>query len=291
MLFPELSRQLEAARWHTDRDLPWESFETGMLSRDQALMVKMHAIDAWAQAGARDDALDDAINDGDLSAFTVLWRVEAQRHAQLLMEYLRRFRPQLVPSDDELQEVRVQRPQGNALEALMRRFCEEIRQNHWHRRAADWHTEPLISHIYTTLAHDDARHGGAWRRYLQRDLARHGDRARATFSRMAVIVLNARRTAVPPHASEMVTGFDELPGQTLKQRLTDPRWLERWLDEQIRFDARWEQKVIERTLHHVGALLGRPFPTVLALNRYRKSVAVALVGAPLQQRSSLLTLR
>jgi hypothetical protein len=30
---------------------------------------------------------------------------------------------------------------------------------------------------------------------------------------------------------------------------------------------------------------------VLALNRYRKSVAVALVGAPLQQRGSLFTLR
>ena len=39
-----------------------------------------------------------------------------------------------------------------ALETLMLHFCGEIRLNHWYRRAAEWHTEPVIRQIYETLA-------------------------------------------------------------------------------------------------------------------------------------------
>ena len=55
-----------------------------------------------------------------------------------------------------------------ALETLMLHFCGEIRLNQWYRRAAEWHTEPVISQIYEPSAKDEARHGGAYLRYMKR---------------------------------------------------------------------------------------------------------------------------
>ena len=54
-----------------------------------------------------------------------------------------------------------------------------------------------------------------------------------------------------------------------------PGWLERWLDEQIRFDADCEARVIGGILRNLSSLLGHPFQTVSDLNRYRKSLVVA----------------
>ena len=95
------------------------------------------------------------------------------------MEYLRRFRPDLVPTEDELHAVRFDFDPAPALETLMLHFCGEIRLNHWYRRAAEWHTEPVIRRIYETLARDEARHGGAYLRYMKRAIESFGDEARA----------------------------------------------------------------------------------------------------------------
>jgi hypothetical protein len=57
-----------------------------------------------------------------------------------------------------------------------------------------------------------------------------------------------------------------------RQRRADPSWLARWLDEQIRFDARWEQRVIGMILANLSLLFGETFASVQQLNRFRKSL-------------------
>jgi hypothetical protein len=59
----------------------------------------------------------------------------------------------------------------------------------------------------------------------------------------------------------------------VQSRVPDPTWLERWLDQQIKFDAVWEKKVIERILHNLSLLFDQPFQSVQELNRYRKQHA------------------
>ena len=54
--------------------------------------------------------------------------------------------------------------------------------------------------------------------------------------------------------------------------------LERWLDEQIKFDGVWEQKVVERILHNLSLLFERHFVTVQDLNRYRKEITKRLAA-------------
>src|SRR6266446_1976817 len=106
MLYPELFRQLESVRWDMERDIPWQSFDATKLSDEQAQTVKMNAITEWAALPATEMFLRDNRHDSDFSAFMSIWFYEEQKHSLALIEYLRRFRPDLVPSTDELQAVR-----------------------------------------------------------------------------------------------------------------------------------------------------------------------------------------
>jgi hypothetical protein len=160
----------------------------------------------------------------------------------------------------------------------MLHFCGEIRLNHWYRRAAEWHTEPVIKAIYETLARDEARHGGAYLRYMKRALHKFGDEARAAFSKVGVLMASARRTAQALHPTNLHVNERLFPRDTVQSRLPDPGWLEAWLDRQIQFDAGWERKVIERILHNLSLLMDRSFASVQELNRFRKEMAQRLAG-------------
>src|SRR4030095_3084195 len=183
MLYPELFKSLEAVRWDMDKDIPWDSFDASMLTDEQATTIKMNAITEWAALPATEMFLRDSRDDSVFCAFMSVWFFEEQKHSLVLMEYLRRFRPELVPTEEELHAIRFEFDPAPPLETLMLHFCGEIRLNHWYRRAAEWHSEPVIKHIYRTLSQDEARHGGAYLRYMKKYLAQFGDPARAAFDR------------------------------------------------------------------------------------------------------------
>ncbi|WP_298234560.1 ferritin-like domain-containing protein [uncultured Azohydromonas sp.] len=276
MLYPELFKQLEAVRWNMDTDIPWDRFDAAQLSEEQAHTIKMNAITEWAALPATEMFLRDNRGDSDFCGFMSVWFFEEQKHSLVMMEYLRRFRPDLVPTEAELHEVRFEFDPAPPLETLMLHFCGEIRLNHWYRRAAEWHTEPVIKAIYETLARDEARHGGAYLRYMKRALAQHGDAARLAFAKVGVLMASARRTSQPLHPTNLHVNEKLFPRDTVQSRLPDPDWLEQWLDKQIQFDATWEGKVVERILHNMSLLMGREFPNVQALNRFRKEMAQKL---------------
>jgi len=273
MIYPELFKQLEAVRWSLG-DIPWERFDASLLTQEQAQTVKMNAITEWAALPATEMFLRDNRHDSDFSAFISVWFFEEQKHALVLMEYLRRFQPELAPTEAELHAVRFEFDPAPPLETLMLHFCGEIRLNHWYRRAAEWHTEPVIRAIYDTMARDEARHGGAYLRYMRRALAQFGDQARAAFAKVGLLMASSRRTATPLHPTNLHVNAGLFPRDTVQSRLPDPAWLEDWLDRQIRFDASCEAKVVERILHNLSLLLEHPIDDVQALNRYRKGLGV-----------------
>ena len=95
----------------------------------------MNAITEWAALPATEMFLRDNRDDSDFSAFMSIWFFEEQKHSLVLMEYLKRFRPELAPTEQELHEVRFDFDPAPPLETLMLHFCGEIRLNHWYRRA------------------------------------------------------------------------------------------------------------------------------------------------------------
>jgi hypothetical protein len=216
--------------------------------------------------------LRDNRHDSDFSAFMSVWFYEEQKHSLVLMEYLRRFKPKFLPTEAELHAVRFEFDPAPALETLMLHFCGEIRLNHWYRCAADWHTEPVIKEIYQTIAKDEARHGGAYLRYMKKALDQVGDSARSAFAKIGVLMASANRTAKALHPTNLHVNQALFPNDTVQSRLPEPGWLERWLDEQIQFNSDWETRVVDRILHNLSLLFDQPFSSVQELNRYRRSL-------------------
>jgi len=279
MLYPELFKQLESVRWDMARDIPWDSFDGSKLSDEQAQTIKLNAITEWAALPATEMFLRDNRHDSDFSAFMSIWFFEEQKHSLVLMEYLRRFRPDLQPSEAELHDIRFEFDPAPALETLMLHFCGEIRLNHWYRRASEWHTEPVIQAIYTRLSQDEARHGGAYLKYMKQAIGRFGIEAKSAFAKVGVLMASARRTAQALHPTNLHVNKSLFPRDTIQSRMPNPEWLEHWLDQQIKFDAAWETKVVDRILHNLSLLLERSFGTVQELNKYRKELARELAGS------------
>ncbi|HEV7619800.1 MAG TPA: ferritin-like domain-containing protein [Burkholderiaceae bacterium] len=276
MLYPELFKSLEQVRWDMEKDIPWDQFDGSKLTDEQARTIKMNAITEWSALPATEMFLRDNRGDSDFCAFMSVWFFEEQKHSLVLMEYLRRFRPDFMPTEEELHNVRFEFDPAPALETLMMHFCGEIRLNHWYRCAADWHTEPVIKHIYKIISQDEARHGGAYLRYMKKALVEVGDSARAAFAKIGVLMASARRTEKPLHPTNLHVNQALFPNDTVQSRLPDPEWLEAWLDNQIKFDGEWEKKVIERILHNMSLLFERTFGTVQELNRYRKEIVARM---------------
>ena len=276
MLYPELFKSLEAVRWNMDTDVPWDKFDPALLSEEQAQTIKMNAITEWSALPATEMFLRDNQHDSDFSAFMSVWFFEEQKHSLVLLEYLRRFRPDLMPTEAELHAVRFTFDPAPPLETLMLHFCGEIRLHHWYRRAADWHTEPVIKQIYTLISRDEARHGGAYLQYMKRAVVTFGDQARAAFAKVGVLMASANRTAQALHPTNLHVNQALFPNDTIQSKLPDPEWLQTWLDTQIKFDRQWEGKVVERILHNASVLFERTFSSVQDLNRYRKEIGVRI---------------
>lgn len=281
MLYPELFKTMEAVRWNMAHDIPWGDFDRSKLSDEQAHTIKMNAITEWAALPATEMFLRDNRGDSDFCAFMSVWFFEEQKHSLVLIEYLRRFCPDLVPTEEELHNVRFEFDVAPELETLMLHFCGEVRLNHWYRRAAEWHTEPVIKAIYKTVAQDEARHAGAYLQYMRRALHNRGEdtsaQARLAFSKIGVLMASAGRTHQALHPTNLHVNKDLFPNDTVQSRLPEPGWLEHWLDTQIRFDGVWEQKVATRILHILSKLMDRSFETVKDLNRYRKEMTALVV--------------
>ncbi len=272
MLYPELFRSLESARWNMAEDIPWDSFDADKLSDEQALTVKMNAITEWSALPATEMFLRDNQDDSDFSAFMSIWFYEEQKHSLVLMEYLRRFRPELLPTEEELHAVRFEFDPAPPLETLMLHFCGELRLTQWYRRASEWHTEPVIKAIYDHISRDEARHGGAYLKYMKRAIERHGDAARAAFAKLGVLMASSGRSGKPLHPTNLHVNKALFPNDTVQSRLPDPDWLEHWLDKQIEFGKEWEARVVGGILRNLSSLFEQKFETVGELNRYRKSL-------------------
>ena len=147
LLYPELFKQLESVRWNMETDIPWEEFDAARLSDEQAQTIKMNAITEWSALPATEMFLRDNRDDSDFSRVhvdLVLRGAEALAGADGVPAPLP-ARPRARPRRS-CTRCASSSTRRRALETLMLHFCGEIRLNHWYRRAAEWHTEPVIKH-------------------------------------------------------------------------------------------------------------------------------------------------
>jgi hypothetical protein len=280
MLYQEIFGAFEKHRWEMGRDIPWGEFDSHKLSDEQARTIKMNAITEWSALPATEMFLRDNQDDSDFSAFMSIWFYEEQKHALVLMEYLKRFRPELLPSEEELHAVRFPFDPAPPLETLMLHFCGEIRLTQWYRRAASWHTEPVIKRIYQTLAGDEARHAGAYFKYMRRAIERVGDEARVAFAKIGILMASAARAGKPLHPTNLHVNKGLFPHDTVQSKLPDVGWLEHWLDQQIKFDTLCEGKVVQSIFAKLGTLYEHAIADAGDLKRFRRELIARMGGSP-----------
>ena len=92
MLYPKIYIDFERARWTFD-DINWDQFDASLLTDEHAQTIKMNAITELAALPATEMFLRDYRHDSNFSAFMSIWFYEEQKHSLILIEYLRRFRP------------------------------------------------------------------------------------------------------------------------------------------------------------------------------------------------------
>jgi hypothetical protein len=271
MLFSKLFIEMEKARWSLFSDIPWEQFNGDKLSSRQVHGIKMNALLEWAAMPTAEMFLRDNAQDPDFSAFMSIWFYEEQKHSLVLLEYLRRFAPEQLPTEDELSAVRFSFDTAPPLESLALHFCGEVRLNQWYKCAQEYHDEPVIKHIYSLLAQDEARHARAYFQYMQRAISSHGKNAKLHFAKIGVLMTNARLNHAL-HPTNLHVNKELYPRDTVNSRLPDPGWLREWLDKEIKFDQSWERKVEDGILGNFSSLLQNQFSSSADLRHYRKKI-------------------
>ncbi len=271
MLFSKLFVEMEKARWSLFSDIPWEQFNADKLSDRQVHGIKMNALLEWAAMPTAEMFLRDNAKDPDFSAFMSIWFYEEQKHSLALLEYLRRFAPKHLPTEEELSEVRFSFDSAPPLESLALHFCGEVRLNQWYKCALEYHDEPVIKHIYSLLAQDEARHARAYFQYMQRAISAQGENAKLHFAKIGVLMTNARLNHAL-HPTNLHVNKELYPRDTVNSRLPDPDWLRQWLDTEIKFDQSWEKKVEDGILGNFSSLLQKPFSSSAELRHYRKQL-------------------
>jgi hypothetical protein len=271
MLYPQLFDSMERARWNLARDIPWDQFERSKLSERQAHGIKMNAILEWSAMPTAEMFLRDNQHDTDFAAFISIWFFEEQKHSLTLLEYLRRFAPDFLPTEAELAAVRFRFDRAPALESLALHFCGEVRLNQWYRCAREYHTEPVIRHIYATLAADEARHARAYYAYMSKALATARADAAEAFTKIGVLMTNARLNKAM-HPTNLHVNKSLYPNDTVNGRLPDPAWLSTWLDHEIEFGQDWETRVEQGILGNLSSLFATQIADARDLRRFRESL-------------------
>lgn len=281
MLYPDIFNRLELARWNLSEDVPWAQFDRSCLSDRQLHGIKMNAILEWSAMPTAEMFLRDNQDDVDFCAFMSIWFFEEQKHSLTLMEYLRRFAPEYLPSQEELAAVRFNFEPAPPLESLALHFCGEVRLNQWYRCARENHTEPVIRHIYKLLASDEARHARAYFEYMERAVSTRCHEASLAFTKIGVLMTNARLNKAM-HPTNLHVNRSLYPHDTVNGRLPDSAWLEEWLTREIGFDRTWEQKVEAGILRNYAALFDREFGSAADLRSFRRLLAAAGGSGELQ---------
>jgi hypothetical protein len=272
MLYPQIFQKLESVRWNLEHDIHWHQFNRKKITERQLYSIKMNAILEWSAMPTVEMFLRDNAHDVDFSAFMSIWFFEEQKHSLALLEYLKRFFPDYLPTEKELSAVRFPFDSAPPLESLALHFCGEVRLNQWYRCAQAWHTEPVIQQIYTFLSNDEARHARAYFEYMKRALVQNNQEARLAFAKIGVLMTNSRLNKAM-HPTNLHVNKEMFPHDTVNEKLPDPKWLEHWLNNEIQFNDQWEKKVSLAILSSISNLFDISCKTSQELRDYRKSLS------------------
>ena len=146
MISLEVYKFLEANRWHS-HEIPWDQFD-GSITDIQARWMRNNCLSEFSTAPGTYAFMRDFQDDPDFYSFLGVWLFEEQKHFLTQYEYLQRFRPDLVPTKKQVQDINFTfQPAQNRYSIIFLHHCEELAVMSFYVNAAKDVTEPVFKKI------------------------------------------------------------------------------------------------------------------------------------------------
>jgi hypothetical protein len=169
MLYDELFDRLERARWELRTEIAYDRIDKSLLTPQWVSDLRQICLTELSALYATEMFLRDFYADIDFCSFISIWFYEEMKHHLTLRRYLETIGEGF--DDAELPKLRITFDEGPAIETLTMHFVGEQRLAHWYTAFSENGPEPVIRHIFKTIAADELRHAAAYAKYLRRAVA------------------------------------------------------------------------------------------------------------------------
>lgn len=270
MLSLDIYKSLESGRWNSETDIPWDQFDDS-ITDIQARWIRSTCLSEYSAAPGTAAFLRDFGDDPDFASFMGVWLFEEQKHMLAHYEYLKRFRPSLMPTESQVQATHLTfEPVTNRYCLLFLHHCGELDVANMYFHAAKDITEPVYKKILQLLAADEARHSRIFFTFCQRYLEKDYDRAVDGYTKIALF-LTSDRTHKHPVANTV--NRDNLAVGSVQSRKPEPDITAKtWSTSLQNLDP---AILINKYLSSLSKLLNHEFTSARDILQFRKQLKLS----------------
>jgi len=273
MISLDIYKSLESTRWNSETDIPWDQFDDS-ITDIQARWIRNTCLAEFSTAPGTAAFLRDFTDDPDFASFMGLWLFEEQKHMLAHYEYLKRFRPHLIPTDEHIQNVNLHfEPVPNRYCLLFLHHCEELDVASIYSNAAKDITEPVYKKILQLIAADESRHSRIFftfcQRYLEKDYARAVD----GYTKVAMFLTSGR---THKHPTANIVNTENLAAGSVQSRKPEPDlYAKTWSPSLQNLDP---SILINKYLSSLSKLLDHEFRSAKDILKYRRNLKLSEVN-------------
>jgi rubrerythrin len=176
MLYYRLFEEAERVRWSL-HGLPFDAIQHARVDQELISAVRAAVAAELETHGATRQLMDMFADDGDFSQWLAVWLYEETKHPHALILWLQHVGI-AVASDAIAVGHSAQKFSNSRAATLASNVIAEVIASQAYLALARYSPEPVLAHIATRLAGDEARHGSHFYSYLRKELARSQQRDR-----------------------------------------------------------------------------------------------------------------
>jgi hypothetical protein len=265
----DIYKFLETNRWNSATDIPWDQFDDSTTDL-QSRWIRNNCLGEFSTAPGTYAFMRDFNDDPELYSFMGVWLFEEQKHFLVQYEYLKRFRPHLVPTPDQIQNVNFTfEPVDNKYSLLFLHHCEELEVMTIYLNVSKDFTDPVAKEIYKTIAADESRHSKIFFDFCVKYLEKDYHAAADGFSKVALFLTSERRNKHP--VLNIVNKTDPALGSVQSRKPEPDLYSSTWSKSVQEYDP---SILRNKYLNSLSRLLGKEFTCAKDVLRFRKELRV-----------------
>jgi hypothetical protein len=217
MLYHRLFREAEEVRWRV-ADVPWDQIDSSAVDDNLLFAVRSAIEGELGTFGGTRQFMDLFESDGDFTQWLAVWFYEETKHPHVLALWLEHVAGEPVESAAIASGHQTTRFSGSRAATLASNFIAEVMAAQAYLALARYSPEPVLTHIATRLAGDEARHASHFYSYLRKELAKSPKPMRDTRKILIMLDMWLREASALVHPvktkladAREAMNIDELP--------------------------------------------------------------------------------